>query len=821
MTARGPSVGVRVPQYGATWPEILRFAERAERHGFAGLWVNDHLQAPGRIKTEATFDAFTTLAALAATTRAPRLGVAVLSASYRRAPLAAKMATVIDVISRGRLVVGLGTGSDRAEHEAYGIPFAAAAERAEGVAAALETMRAMFAAPEGANLPGALRNAPNLPAPVQEGGPPVWLAAHRPRLLRLAGERADGIVAAFVGPDEVARRLARADEARRAAGRPPLACALYTFALPVPSRAEADAWLTPYADLLGTTVTGLMRWLRGTGIVAPPDELRDRLAEFGRAGVTDAVLVLPSHVPPEALDALAEAALEVDGQLADRSTANWPTGARPPSGRPADNLVTLLVERHAEADGDRPAAVEDAGTWSFADLSRASARAAGGLAEAGVRRGDRVALPLRDGRRWMAAFLGAARMGAVPVPLDPGAPRERLVAVLEDCEPAAVVIEDAGAVPAWARAVTPAELDAGPPAPVAGVHPEDLAYLIYSSGSTGRPKGAMHAHRDLRVGIETYAREVLALGPDDRCHSMARLFTSLGFGNGFFRIIGSGATAVLSGTLPTPRAVLGTVERHGVTILTAVPTFWAQLTRFLERHPQPDALASVRLAVSSGDSLPAPIAARLREVTGLELIEGLGCSECSNVVISTRPGEPLPGTLGRAVEGIELRLADDEGRPVPDGEPGRLWIRSDSNTTGYWRRSAETRELVFGPWVRMGDVLSRTDGVYRHLGRADDLFKVDARWVSPTQVEAALLDHPAVQEAAVVGREGDDGLVRAAAFVVLAEDDGVPDDLEEVLRRHVAHRLEPHAAPRSVTVLEALPRLPGGKLDRRSLREGT
>ena len=595
------------------------------------------------------------------------------------------------------------------------------------------------------------------------------------------------------------------------AGRPPLRCALYTFALPVPSRREAEAWLRFEAEALGATPAGLLRWLRGTGIVAPPDELAAELERLGEAGVTEAALVLPSRVPAEALDALAEAALPGAPAPAQETA---PTRR----GRAGANLVELLVERHAEGGlGDAPAAVDEGGRWTFAELSAASARAGGALREAGARRGDRVALALRDGRPWLAAFLGAARIGAVAVPIDPGAGGERLADALDDCEPAVVVAEPSARAADGVATIGPDALEAGPPAPVAAVHPEDLAYLIYSSGSTGRPKGAMHAHRDLRAGIETYAAEVLALGPGDRCHSTARLFTSLGFGNGFFRVLGRGAAAVLSGVLPTPRAVLATVEREGVTVLTAVPTFWSQLARFLERHPEPGALASVRLAVSSGDSLPPAVATRLREIAALDLIQGLGCSECSNIVISTRPGEAAGGALGRAVPGVEIRLADDEGRPVEPGTPGRLWIRSDSNTTGYWRRVAETREVVFGPWLRMGDVLAESDGVYRHLGRADDLFKVDARWVSPAEVEAALLDHPAVAEAAVVGRPDADGLLRPAAFVVLTRE-AEEGDLAAELRRHVARALAPHSAPQTVTAVDALPRLPSGKLDRRRLR---
>lgn len=805
-----PAIGVRLPQYGADWPHILAFARRAERLGFASLWVNDHLLSPGRIAAEPAFDALTTLAALAPQTQRARLGVAVLSASYRPAAVAAKAVTLIDRISAGRMVVGLGAGSHRAEHRAYGIPFADPATRTRRTIEALRTMRALFTQPEGATIPGLLEDAPNLPGPWTPGGPPIWLAAHGPRLLRAAGELADGVVAAFVGPDEVARRLAVA-AAARPAGLPPLACALYTYVLPQLSEAETRRWLEPEARELGTTPAALVRWLRTTGIVGTPREVRDRLAGHAAAGVTEAVLVLPSRVPPDALDALAESVLE-------RPSPCRPAGPPAVTPRRRDNLVHLLVERHVAAGaGDAVAAVDDTGSWTYAELSDASARAAGALARAGVRRGERVGIALRDGRPWLAAFLGAARMGAVPVPLDPAGDPERLADIVADCEPTLVVAEP-GVAPPGAAHLPPEALETGRPLPVCPVHPSDLAYLVYSSGSTGRPKGAMHAHGDMRVSIETYCREVLALGPGDRCHSVARLFTSLGFGNGFFRPLGCGATAVLSGVMPTPRSVLALVARERVTVLTGVPTFWAQLTRFLERHPDDGALAGVRLAVSSGDRLPGPVGERLRRDAGLDLVEGLGCSECSNVVISTRPGDPMPGAIGRAVEGVEIRLADDQGHPVPPGEPGRLWIRSDSNTTGYWRRPEITRDLVFGPWLRMGDVLVEQDGVYRHLGRADDLFKVDARWVSPTQVEEVLLDQPGVREAAVVGLPDADGLLRAAAFVVFAQGTD-PEEAAPALRRAVAHALGRHAAPQSITPVPALPRLPSGKVNRRALRE--
>ena len=252
-----PSVGVRIPQYGSTWPEVRDFALRAERLGFEGIWVNDHLQSPGRVKAEPVFDALTTLAALAALTERPRLGVAVLSASYRPAPLAAKMATILDVISGGRLIVGLGTGSDVPEHRAYGVPFGSPGERTAGLREALEVMRAMFDHPEGADVEGALAGAPNQPPPVQPGGPPILLAAHRRRLLRLAGERADGIVAAFVGAETVARAAGRGRGGAR--GRRPAAAALRALHLrpagAEPARGRGAGWRAE-AEALGSTPAG-------------------------------------------------------------------------------------------------------------------------------------------------------------------------------------------------------------------------------------------------------------------------------------------------------------------------------------------------------------------------------------------------------------------------------------------------------------------------------------------------------------------------------------------------------------------------------------
>jgi alkanesulfonate monooxygenase SsuD/methylene tetrahydromethanopterin reductase-like flavin-dependent oxidoreductase (luciferase family) len=296
-------IGVRLPQYGSTWSEIRDTAVQCEGLGFDGLWVNDHFQSPGRRKRDATFEALTTLAAVAQHTSRARLGVAVLSASYRFAPVATKALATIDAMAPGRLVVGLGSGSDRAEHHAYGIMFPPPLARTARLELTIEVMRAMGASPDGATVDGMLNDAPNHPA----ASPPIWVAAHKRLGLTIAGAMGDGVVAAFTSPAEVARRRAIAEAARLEAGRPPMAWCLYTFALP--DLPETDAWLAAQARALDSTPSAIRRWLAGTGIVAPPDELRERLGEYAAVGVTDVVLAAPDRLPAEAWSALAQAVL--------------------------------------------------------------------------------------------------------------------------------------------------------------------------------------------------------------------------------------------------------------------------------------------------------------------------------------------------------------------------------------------------------------------------------------------------------------------------------------------------------------------------------
>ncbi len=415
-----------------------------------------------------------------------------------------------------------------------------------------------------------------------------------------------------------------------------------------------------------------------------------------------------------------------------------------------DNVVNALVERHRRLGrGAAPAVLDDAGAWTFDELARASARAAGALRRRGAGRGDRVAVLLPDGRRAAQAILGAMRLGAIAVPLDPRAPPERIRAVLADCAPA-VVVRDGG-------------LD-GPEERLADVSPSDLACLVYTSGTTGRSKGVAHAHGPLAGRESSFLRDVAGVGPGDRCHAAARTASALGLFIGLVRPLAAGAAAVLSPAPPSARRALAVAGAHRVTALAAVPALWLQIAAVLARHPGERArLATVRAAVASGDRLPPGAAARLASAGGPRLIDGLGSSECGDIVMASTVGGP---GFDRVTPGVEVGVADPAGGPVAVGEPGLLWVRTPAAAAGYWGRDDLTRGLRAGEWLRTEDVVARRGGALHHLGRADDLFKVGGLLVSPAEIESALAEHPRVAEAAVVGATLDSGLVRPAAFVV-------------------------------------------------------
>ncbi|NUO97411.1 MAG: benzoate-CoA ligase family protein [Nonomuraea sp.] len=521
------------------------------------------------------------------------------------------------------------------------------------------------------------------------------------------------------------------------------------------------------------------------------------------------------------------------------------------------NASVFLVDRLVEAGhGDRVAVAGPAGTMTYAQLAAHVAELAGGLRVMGVRPEERVLLVMPDCPEALITMLAVMRMGAVAVPVSTmyngselGAlvrdSRARVVVSTPEFEPAVqeallsapevvvlVLTEGLQRRPGVSRTVTamgtgPA-VETGVPvclwsdvmeAGKAGsgpyeTWPDSPALWLYTSGTTGAPKAAMHRHGALHDVHETYGRQVLGIRPEDRCFSVARLFFAYGLGNSMIFPLAEGATTILDPARPTPGGVVERVLEERPTLFFAGPAFYAAL---LTCDAPEDAFASVRLAVSAGEALPAELHRRFTARFGVDVIDGLGSTEALHIFISNRPGQARPGSSGTIVPGYEARILDDSGAPVPDGEPGHLYVRGDSVATGYWCRTATTRQVFQGEWLRTGDTYARgEDGYYTCLGRSNDMIKAGGIWVSPMEVEARLAEHDSVAECAVVAHIDADGLERPVACVVPAPGrEADPAELIEFCRDGLAA----FKRPREILVLDELPKTVTGKVQRVVVRQ--
>jgi benzoate-CoA ligase family protein len=498
------------------------------------------------------------------------------------------------------------------------------------------------------------------------------------------------------------------------------------------------------------------------------------------------------------------------------------------------NASEWLLDRNlAAGHGDRTVLLHGDATTTYAELERGVRGAASGLRRLGVRPEERVLMILRDGPELATAILAALRIGAVALPVNPLLPSRDLVAIARDSRArCAIVAGDAGALtsalrteapqltalirvaadgdgPLWSDVLAGGDDDSVDPTTA-----ESPSFWLCTSGTTGRPKLAMHRHADVRTICEGYAREVLDVQPGDRHLSVAPMFHAYGFGNSLAFPLAAGAESVLEPTRPpTPALVAGLMERHHPTLFFAVPTFYAAL---LNSDIPDTTFASLRQAVSAGEALPAELFTRFRTRFGVEILDGIGSTEMTHIFISNRSGRAVPGASGTPVEGHRVRILDDEGVAVALGTPGQLWVSGAAAATGYWCRSEESRHTFVGDWVATGDLYSEdAEGVYRHLGRRDDMLKVAGEWVSPSEVESVLLAHEAVAEAAVVGAPGSDALIRTVAFVVARPDTEL--DIDEVLARCRAE-LAGYKRPRRIVVVATLPKTATGKVIRAELR---
>jgi benzoate-CoA ligase len=503
---------------------------------------------------------------------------------------------------------------------------------------------------------------------------------------------------------------------------------------------------------------------------------------------------------------------------------------------------------------ERGAFVDDRGTLSYGALDERVRRLAAALRKAGIRREERVLLMMLDGNDWPVAFLGAMYAGVVPVAINTLLTPDDVAYMLEHSRAQAVLVSGA-LLPTVASAMVKADHEvelvvvAQPVAPLRAVPepgsplqaPEvdfeafvqgsaplakpaatagdDPGFWLYSSGSTGRPKGTVHSQANPYWSSELYGRHLLGLRPDDVCFSAAKLFFAYGLGNALTFPLSVGATTLLMAERPTPEAVFrrwrGEVGDVKPTIFFGAPTGYAGMLA----HPSLPARdeVSLRMASSAGEALPAEIGQRFKAHFGVDIVDGIGSTEMLHIFLSNRPGDVRYGTTGWPVPGYQIELRGEDGGPVPDGEPGDLYIHGPSSALMYWGNRAKSRETFQGGWTKSGDkYVKNADGTYTYSGRSDDMLKVSGIYVSPFEVEATLVQHPAVLEAAVIGVPDAEGLTKTKAFVVLK--DGAAATADE-LKAFVKDKLAPYKYPRAIEFVAELPKTATGKIQRFRLRD--
>ena len=514
----------------------------------------------------------------------------------------------------------------------------------------------------------------------------------------------------------------------------------------------------------------------------------------------------------------------------------------PPVVVPEDfNLADHLVDRHLrEGRGDSTAVLYGDQAISYAQVSERSNRVANGLRALGVRREERVLLLLLDTPAFVYSFFAAQKIAAVPIPTNTLLKSDDYRYLLNDSRAAVaivsepllpllasipraelphlrhVVVDGEGLpenLPFEALLRQPAEMRLEP------TSRDDAAFWLYSSGTTGFPKGAVHLHHDVVHTVVLYAKGVLSMSASDRTFSAAKLFFAYGLGNALTFPFAVGASTVLWPGPPSPANVFEQIERHKPTLFFSVPTNYGMLLAH-KREGRDFDLRSVRQAVSAGEALPPALYERFKQRFGVEILDGIGSTEILHIFISNRPGQVKPGSSGQLVPGYEARLTDEKGQDVPDGTIGDLLVKGDSTCAYYWNKHQRTKDTIEGHWIRTGDRYRRdADGFYWYAGRADDMLKVGGIWVSPVEIENTLAEHPAVQEAGVIGRRDPSGLEKPMAYVVLAAGNQPSEELARELQDFVRSRIAEYKRPRWVEFVDSLPKTATGKTQRFRLRQ--
>jgi len=475
----------------------------------------------------------------------------------------------------------------------------------------------------------------------------------------------------------------------------------------------------------------------------------------------------------------------------------------------------------------KTAFIDDAGQCTFGELAERVNCFGNHLLSLGLRMEDRILVAMHDSIDWPVAFLGAIKAGIVPVAVNTLLTPKDYEYMLSDSRAKALLVSEVlkpqfepflAKLPFLKHVIaapfkdllqnSSKELSAAP------TTSDDPCFWLYSSGSTGMPKGAVHVHASMRLTAELYARGVVGLKESDVVFSAAKLFFAYGLGNSLSFPLAVGATTVLMAERPTPEAVFKRLTEKKASFFYGVPTLYAGMLASAA-FPSRDSL-HLRICVSAGEALPPQIAKNFKSKTGIDILDGIGSTEMLHIFLSNRPGDFRYGTTGKAVPGYELRLIDEQGADVKQGELGELLIKGPTAANLYWNNRAKSRNTFVGEWTRSGDKYTQdTDGYYAYGGRTDDMLKVSGIWVSPAEVEAALVSHEAVFEAAVVGKEDEQRLVKPKAFVVLKP--GKQASVEE-LQAYVKTKLAPYKYPRWIEFASELPKTATGKIQRFKLR---
>jgi benzoate-CoA ligase family protein len=507
------------------------------------------------------------------------------------------------------------------------------------------------------------------------------------------------------------------------------------------------------------------------------------------------------------------------------------------------NVATYFVDRNVQQGrGERIAIECGDDNVSYRQLLERTNRVGNALRKLDVRQEERVLLLLSDTPEVLYCFFGVIKIGAVAVPVNTWARPSDYEQMLNDCRARVAIVSAAHLsqleqIPAERLRYLLEVVVVGDNAPeylalselMEGAPPEleaeptskdDAAFWLYSSGSTGAPKGCVHLHHDMVVCSELYANGILQMNENDRCYSVARLFFAYGLGNAGYFPLSCGATTILSPERPTPPSVYANIERYRPTLLFSVPSNYLALLACQREHGRDFDLSSVRQAISAGEGLPASLFERFKARFGVEILDALGSSETLHVVITNRPGEVRPGSSGKIIPGYEARIVDEHGQDVADNVIGDLLVKCDSTCLCYWNRHEKSNDTFRGHWFHTGDKYYRDeDGYFWHAGRSDDLFKVNGRWLSPAEVESALLAHSAVREAAVIGRADEAGLTKPAAYIVVNAPVTASEELARELQEWVAQKLDWHKSPRWIEFLTEIPKTTTGKLQRFKLRD--